>query len=118
MACTTRFPCALEDFVQNRSAVHSSTERRFDMPSPAEEHALLLAAATPVDAELARNLLAAEGIPCLFHGMDRDVAELGVAVHMTVSRPDVYVPKSALKRAVQILRETWKDLALPESPPG
>ena len=85
------------------------------MTSPAEEYALLLAAATPVDAALAKDLLAAEGIPCLFHSQDRDLAELGAAVHMTISRPDVYVPKEALDRAVEILREAWEDYALPES---
>lgn len=85
------------------------------MTTPADDYALLIAAASPVEAELAKNLLAAEGIPCLFHSQDRDLAELGAAVHMTVSRPDVYVPKAALERAVAILRETWDDLALPES---
>lgn len=85
------------------------------MTSPAEEYALLLAAATAVDAALAKDLLASEGIPCLFHSQDRDLAELGAAVHMTISRPDVYVPKGALERAVEILRGTWEDFALPEA---
>jgi len=84
------------------------------MSTPADDYALLLAAATPVDAELAKDLLAAEGIPCLFHAQDRDLAELGHASHLAVSRPDVYVPKAALERAIEILRATWEDLAPPE----
>ena len=66
------------------------------MTAPSEEYSLLIAAATPVDAELAKSLLEAEGIPCLFHAQDRDFAELGEAVHMAISRPDVYVPNAAL----------------------
>lgn len=85
------------------------------MPSPSEEHALLLAAANPVDAKLAKDLLAAEGIPCLFHSQDYGIGDLGPESHMAISRPDVYVPKAALEQAVQLLRETWTDLTPPES---
>jgi len=84
------------------------------MSKPADEYALLIAAASPVDAELARNLLEQEGIPVLLHALDRDVAELGTAVHMALSRPDVYVPKEALDRAVTIIRGAWEDFALPD----
>jgi ADP-heptose:LPS heptosyltransferase len=84
------------------------------MTSPSQDYALLLAAATAVDAELAKELLESEGIPVLLHGLDRDFAELGAAVHMQVSHPDVYVPKTALDKAVEILRRTWADFAPPE----
>ncbi len=83
------------------------------MTAPSEEYALLMGAATPVDADLARQLLEEAGIPCLLHGMDRDLAELGSAVHMLVSRPDIYVPRAALERAVEVLREAWADFAPP-----
>lgn len=84
------------------------------MSTPSDDYALLLAAATAVDAELAKELLESEGIPVLFHGLDRDFAELGAAVHLQVSRPDVYVPKTALDSAVEILRRTWADFSPPE----
>jgi len=77
------------------------------MTRPSDEYALLLAAPTAVDCELAKNLLAVEGIPCLQHGLDRDFAELGAAVHMSVSRPDLFVPKAAYERAKQILDAAW-----------
>jgi len=84
------------------------------MTTPSEDYALLIAAATAVDAELAKDLLESEGIPCLFHGLDRDFAELGGAVHLQVSHPDVYVPKAAFDRAVEILHKTWGDFAPPQ----
>lgn len=84
------------------------------MSTPADDFALLIPAATAVDAELAKELLESEGIPVLIHGFDRDFAELGGAVHLQVSRPDVYVPKTALASAFEILRRTWADFALPE----
>ena len=65
------------------------------MTRPSDEYALLLAAPGAVASDLAKNLLEAEGIPCLQHGMDRDTAELAHAVHMGVSRPDLDVPKPA-----------------------
>jgi hypothetical protein len=85
------------------------------MTSPADEYALLMEAATPTDAELAKSLLAEKGIPCIFHGQDRDFAELGEMVHMMVSRPDVYVPREALERAVEILRGAWGEFSPPLS---
>lgn len=83
------------------------------MTAPSEEYALLMAAATQVDADLARQLLEEAGIPCLLHGMDRDLAELGSAIHMQISRPDIYVPRGALDEAVEVLRGAWEDFAPP-----
>ncbi len=77
------------------------------MTRPSDEYALLLAAPSAVDCELAKNLLQAEGIPCLQHGMDRDFAELGHAVHLGVARPDLYVPNGAYERAKALLDEAW-----------
>ena len=77
------------------------------MKSPRQEFDLLLEAPDPVEADLARELLASEKIPSLLHGQDRDFAELGAASHATISRPDLYVPKGTLERARAILREAW-----------
>ncbi len=77
------------------------------MTSPSDEYALLLAAPSATSCQLAKNLLEAAGIPCMQHGMDRDFAELGAAVHMGVARPDLYVPKSAFDQAKALLDEAW-----------
>jgi len=68
---------------------------------------VLLSAPDPVKGELARNLLEEAGIPSMFHGPDRDIAELGTAVHMAFTRPDLLVPASALEQACEILQEAW-----------
>ena len=68
---------------------------------------VLLSAPDPVKGELARNLLEGAGIPSMFHGPDRDIAELGTAVHMAFTRPDLLVPASALEQAREILQEAW-----------
>jgi len=72
----------------------------------------LLEAPDAVEAELARELLSSAGIPTMLHGQDRDFAELGQAVHMRISRPDVYVPAPDLERARRLLDETWDPNAL------
>jgi hypothetical protein len=77
------------------------------MTSIRNDFALLLPAPDPVEADLARNLLEASGIPSLLQGQDRDLAELGASSHNSISRPDLYVPKAALERARAILREAW-----------
>jgi len=77
------------------------------MPAPLHKFDLLLAAPDAVEAELARGILAAHGIPCLLHGQDRDFAELGCAAHRVASRPDLYVPKGAGERARALLDEAW-----------
>jgi len=82
------------------------------MRSVRDEYDLLLSAPDPVEADLARELLAGKNIPCLVHGQDRDLAELGAAVHMRVARPDLYVPKGQLTRARAVLEEAWDARAL------
>lgn len=77
------------------------------MSGPRTDFALLLEAPNPVQAELARGLLEEAGIPTLLHGQDRDLAELGAAVHMAVSRPDLYVPRPELERARSLLAEAF-----------
>jgi hypothetical protein len=83
------------------------------MTKPSEEYELLLAAPDATVAKLAQNLLDVAGIPSLLHGMDRDFAELGAAVHMAVSRQDLYVPMGALEAAQAVLDEAW---GKPEDP--
>ena len=82
------------------------------MGAPADGFVRLLAAPDAVEAELARELLASAGIPALLHGQDRDLAELGQAIHMRISRPDVYVPAADLERARRLLDEAWDRSAL------
>ena len=77
------------------------------MTKPSDEYDLLLAAPAAIQAKLAQNLLEVAGIPSLLHGMDRDYAELGAAVHMAVARHDLYVPKGALEAAQAVLEEAW-----------
>jgi hypothetical protein len=77
------------------------------MTTPSDDYDLLLAAADATEAKLAQNLLELAGIPSLMHGMDRDFAELGAAVHMAVSRQDLYVPKGALEAAQAVLDAAW-----------
>ena len=86
------------------------------MTSPADDFTLLLAAPDATEAELARNLLEAAGIPCLLHGLDRDFAELGAAVHLAVAHPDLYVPKAAAEEARRLLVEAWGPGAVPDPP--
>jgi putative signal transducing protein len=83
------------------------------MSSIRDDFALLLAAPDPVEADLARNLLDSAGIPSLLQGQDRDIAELGASSHSTISRPDLYVPKSAVERARAVLREAWGEERMP-----
>ena len=82
------------------------------MSSPGRDFAVLLSAPDPVEAEMARDLLAERGIPSMLHGQDRDLAELGHAVHTAVARPDLYVPASALVRARAALDDAWDGAAL------
>ena len=77
------------------------------MGTPAEDFALLLEAANPEEVEMARGLLASAGIPCLVHGPDFDVAELGTAAHAVIRHQNVYVPNSAFEQASTILAEAW-----------
>ena len=77
------------------------------MGLPADDFALILRAAGSVEADLARGLLEAAGIPALLHGPDFDVAELGAAVHHMVRGRDLYVPRELRERALDVLREAW-----------
>lgn len=72
-----------------------------------KEIVLLLRGVGTIESELAKNLLADAGIPCLTKGPDFDVAELGAAAHGMVRGIDLYVPKSALELARSILDEAW-----------
>jgi len=83
------------------------------MSTPEEDFALLLAAPSATDAKLACNLLEQAGIPSVTHGQDRDFAELGQAVHMSVARPDVFVPKAALTDARKVLEDAWGQVDWP-----
>lgn len=77
------------------------------MSSTRADFALLLASPDPTEADLAKDLLTSAGIPCMLHGQDRDLAELGAAAHGCIARPDLLVPKAALDRAREVLRESW-----------
>jgi hypothetical protein len=84
------------------------------MGSPRSEFDLLLAAPDPVEAEMARGLLRAAGIPSYLHGQDRGFSDLGCAVHRMMSRPDLYVPRGLRARAQELLAEAWDPKALVE----
>ena len=84
------------------------------MGSPGSGFVRLLEAPDAVEADLARSLLESAGIPSMVHGQDRDLAELGQAVHMRISRPDLYVPAEDLDRARALLAEAWDEDAVTE----
>lgn len=86
------------------------------MSSPYRDYDLLLEAPSPVDAALAKDLLAEQGIPSYLHGRDRDMAELGAGVHNALTRPDLFVPKGAREKARAILDEAWNERELVEAP--
>jgi hypothetical protein len=87
------------------------------MGRPRDDFDLLLEAPHPVEAELARGMLADAGIPVLVHGGDFDVAELGSATHAMLRRPDVYVPKGMKGRAEEVLREAGYSEGADEASP-
>ena len=72
-----------------------------------QDFALLLEAANPEEVAMARGLLEAADIPCLVHGPDFDVAELGIAGHAVIRHQNVYVPNAAFEQASAILAEAW-----------
>jgi hypothetical protein len=82
------------------------------MSSNSSEFDLLLEAPTSVEADMAREILAQEGIPTFMHGKDRDLAELGAAVHSAYTRPNLFVPKGRRAEAQAILDEAWDKSAL------
>jgi hypothetical protein len=73
----------------------------------ADDFDLLLVSVDSLEADLAKDLLAAGGIPSLSHGPDFDRAELGVTVHNMLRGTDVYVPKGSAILARGILAEAW-----------
>ena len=80
-----------------------------------DEYALVLDGVDKMTADMAQVLLKEAGIPSLLHGADFDVAELGVAAHAAIRGIGVYVPKSALDQASEILAGAWgeeSDLAV------
>jgi len=79
---------------------------RFDS-SDDNRPALLVAGATGMEVDLARTLLAEQGIPCMSRGPDFDVAELGTSVHNMLRGQNLYVPATTLERAKAILAEAW-----------
>lgn len=76
------------------------------MKRPGDEYAAVARAVTALEAEMARQLLAEAGLPCIVHGPDFDRAELG-ASHGMVRRVDVYVSPADLERARGVLEEAW-----------
>ncbi len=72
-----------------------------------DDKALLIEGADGIEVALARNLLAEAGIPCVVHGPDFDVAELGRAAHDMLRGQNVFVPASALERARALLEAAW-----------
>ncbi|MEZ6014674.1 MAG: DUF2007 domain-containing protein [Planctomycetota bacterium] len=72
-----------------------------------QEYALVLPGVDKLVGEMARNLLDGAGIPCLLHGPDFDVVELGAMAHGHLRGIDVYVPHAAAERAKAILDEAF-----------
>jgi hypothetical protein len=79
------------------------------MGSPDQDFDLLLEAPHPVEAEMARDLLTAAGIPSYLHGRDISIGDLGVAVQHMFTRPNLYVPKGARTLARGVLDEAWEN---------
>ena len=77
------------------------------MSKPEDDFALLVEGGNAVRLDLARNLLEEAGLPCLIHGPDFDVAELGFAAHAAVRHANLYVPTEALEKARALLAEAW-----------
>ena len=69
-----------------------------------EEFAVLLEDVPGIHADMVKNLLEEAGIPCLLHGQDFDVAELGAA-HALVRGRTVLVPHAALEKARRLVDE-------------
>jgi len=79
------------------------------MGSPFTDFDLLLEAPHPVEAQMARDLLCAAGIPSYLHGRDMSVGEFGRPVQDLITRPDLFVPKGARARARAVLEEAWSN---------
>jgi hypothetical protein len=77
------------------------------MAKPSEEFDRVLTGADPVQIELARGILEDAGIPCLEHGPDFDMAELGRAAHDVLRHQDLFVPRGQGERALDLLEAAW-----------
>jgi len=75
-----------------------------------DDYALVLKAGNTIQADLARNLFTEAGIPCLVHGADFDIAELGLAAHNMVRGTNVYVPHELREQAREVLQAAWGPL--------
>jgi len=72
-----------------------------------DDLARVLTDADDVEIGLAKSLLEQAGIPCLVHGPDFDVAELGIGAHRQVRGASLYVPPDLEERANRLLAEAW-----------
>jgi hypothetical protein len=88
------------------------------MGSPRTDFDLILESPDPIEAELARGILHAAGIPSYLHGQDRGFSDLGCAAHRFVSRPDLFVPRGAGERAREVLAAAWDRRPLEDDEPG
>ncbi len=78
--------------------------------------AVLLDNVNGIEADMARGLLEAAGIPSTTSNPDFDVAELSRAAHDMIRGTAVLVPQSALADAQRVLEEAgWNTPAEPES---
>lgn len=76
------------------------------MKHPNEDLAVAAEGLNGVSLALAKNVLDVAGIPCMVHGPDFDVAELGRAAHDQVRGGVLLVPRTLLARARAALEET------------
>jgi hypothetical protein len=58
----------------------------------ADDYALVPRAGDTIEADLARNLFGEADIPCLSHGPDFDLAELGIAAQDIIRGTNLYEP--------------------------
>ncbi|HVS11336.1 MAG TPA: DUF2007 domain-containing protein [Planctomycetota bacterium] len=72
-----------------------------------DDYALVLKAGNTIQADLARNLFTEAGIPCLVHGPDFDVAEMGIAAHNMARGTNLYVPHGLREQAREVLQAAW-----------
>ena len=78
----------------------------------------MLTGVDPMEGEMAKELLAGQGIPSIMHGPDFDVAELGRAAHAVSRHPDLFVPKGTKVAARAILAEAWGEERLTRLDPA
>jgi len=70
------------------------------------DHSLLLSASSYVELELARNLLDQAGIPCFVDGHPFNALE-DPGRQWSGTRRDLFVPRSKLDRARELLKSAW-----------